>query len=175
MVYVGARVGASVGDATGSVVGSGVGDAETAVNVTVTVSPCATAYAVAQLSTVTVFEVESTAVTVTMPEKASLETVCPALTSEISDTIKLLALVNVTLAESRLDVVAALSVTVEPITETTVVPSANPLVDVTTAPVTIEEVDAEIVSRVSPCEAVIAEATTVSVTITAVTVISVSA
>jgi len=115
-------------------------------------------------------------VVVTAVEKASLVTVCPTLTSEMSDTIKLLALVNVTLAEVRLDVVVALSVTVVPLTETTVVPSANPLDDVTTAPVTIEEaVVAETVSWVAAVLAVIAVATTVSVTIKAVTVICVSA
>ena len=115
-------------------------------------------------------------VVVTAVEKASLVTVCPTLISETSDTIKLLALVNVTLAEVRLDVVDALSVTVVPLTETTVVPSANPLDDVTTAPVTIEEaVDAETVSWVAAVLAVIAVATVVLVTIMAVTVICVSA
>ena len=120
-------------------------------------------------------------VVVTAVEKASLVTVCPTLTSETSDTIKLLALVNVTLAEVRLDVVFVLSVTVLSVavvllTETTVVPSANPLDDVTTAPVTIEEaVDAETVSWVAAVLAVIAVATVVLVTIKAVTVICVSA
>jgi hypothetical protein len=56
------------------------------------------------------------------------------------------------------------------------VPSANPLDDVTTAPVTIEEaVDAETVSWVAAVLAVIAVATVVLVTIMAVTVICVSA